>query len=199
VNRYLRLLYLALAARRRPPCDLLGPCRTPFRVWPADLDVLRHMNNGVYLSIMDLARVDLMARAGLLAELSARGWYPVVGEQSIQYRRSLTLGQRFAVVTRVLGWDERAFVVEQRFVRPARPAGGAAGPAGDEEVATAVVRARFLARPRGGEPGGPLPAAAVLALAGRAEPSPPLPAWVARWADDQTALRTGRPALGGGG
>ncbi len=186
MNRYLRLLWLALVARRRPPCDLLGTCRTPFRVWPTDLDVLGHMNNGTYLSIMDLARVDLMARSGVLSKLRARGWYPVVGEQSIQYRRSLTLGQRFAVVTRVLGWDERAFVLEQRFVRPGRARG-------DEElVAAAVLRARFLARPRGGEAGGPLPAAAVLALAGVTEPSPPLPAWVTRWADDQTALRTGR-------
>ncbi len=206
MNRYLRLLWLALVARRRPPCDLLGPCRTPFRVWPTDLDVLGHVNNGVYLSIMDLARVDLMARAGVLPGLRARGWYPVVGEQSIQYRRSLTLGQPFAVVTRVLGWDERSFVVEQRFVRPARPArpvrpvrpGGEGGAEGEREeaVATAVLRARFPARPRQGEPGGPLPTAAILDLAGHAGPSPALPDWVARWADDQTALRTGRPVGG---
>lgn len=196
MNRYLRLLWLAWAAGRRAPCDLLGPCRTPFRVWPTDLDVLGHVNNGTYLSIMDLARVDLMARAGLLAKLRARGWYPVVGEQSIQYRRSLTLGERFAVVTRVLGWDERAFLVEQRFVRPAArnaDVGGDTG--GDDEVATAVVRARFLARARErAEPGGPLPTAAILALAGLDAPSPALPAWVARWAEDQTALRmTARP------
>jgi YbgC/YbaW family acyl-CoA thioester hydrolase len=187
VNRYLRLLWLALAARRRPPCDVLGPCRTPFRVWPTDLDVLRHVNNGTYLSIMDLARVDLMARSGVLAKLRARGWYPVVGEQSIQYRRSLTLGQPFAVVTRVLGWDERAIVLEQRFVRAAGRDGE------DEEVAAAVVRARFLARARGAEPGGPLPTAAVLALAGHDAPSPALPDWVARWVADQTALRAARP------
>ncbi len=195
MNRYLRLLWLALVARRRPACDLLGPCRTPFRVWPTDLDVLGHVNNGVYLSIMDLARVDLMARAGVLPKLRARGWYPVVGEQSIQYRRSLTLGQPFAVVTRVLGWDERSFVVEQRFVRPARPGRGGAAD-GEEAIATAVLRARFLTRPRHGEPGGPLPTAAILDLAGHAEPSPALPDWVARWADDQTALRTGRAARG---
>ncbi len=190
MNLYARLLWLALVARRRPPCGLLGPCRTPFRVWPTDLDLLRHVNNGVYLSVLDVARVDLMIRAGLMPELRARGWYPVVAEQTIQYRRSLTLGQRFAVVTRVVGWDDAAVLVEQTFVRdPARAAGEGAEPAPDDVLATAVVRARFLARARPGAPGGPLPPEAVLALAGHDAPAPAAPAWVARWAEDQTALR----------
>ena len=38
--------------------SVLGLCLTPFRCWFTDLDVLRHMNNGKYFSIMDLARVD---------------------------------------------------------------------------------------------------------------------------------------------
>jgi acyl-CoA thioesterase FadM len=124
-------------------------------VWPTDLDVLRHVNNGVYFSLMDLGRVDLMARSEVLPALRARGWYPVSGEQTIRFRRSLTLGQRFAIETRVLGWDDRAVVLGQDFLVP-----GEAAPVAD-----------------------------VLALAGHTEPSPPLPAWVARWAADQDAAR----------
>lgn len=64
MNLILRLLALPLLSRRRSKTSPLGPCRTPFRVWPTDLDILRHVNNGVYLSLMDLARVDLLSRAG---------------------------------------------------------------------------------------------------------------------------------------
>ena len=33
---------------------------TRFRVLPTDLDILRHMNNGVYLSIFDVGRFDML-------------------------------------------------------------------------------------------------------------------------------------------
>jgi len=169
VNLWLRLLWLLLAAPRRSSVPPFGPCHTPFRVLPTDLDVLRHVNNGVYLSMMDLARVDLMIRAGLARELRQQGWYPVVVAQTIRFRRSLTLFQAFTIETRVLGWDEKAFVLEQRFER------------GTELVANAVVRARFLSRT-----GDRISPREVLALAGESGASPVLPAEVARWNADQT-------------
>jgi len=168
VNLWLRLLWLLLAGPRRSSVPPLGPCQTAFRVLPTDLDVLRHVNNGIYLSIMDLARVDLMIRAGLARKLRAQGWYPVVVAQTIRFRRSLTLFQAFTIETRVLGWDEKAFVLEQRFGR------------GTELVANAVVRARFLSRA-----GDRISPRDVLALAGETGPSPVLPAEVARWNADQ--------------
>ena len=39
--------------------------RSRFRVWPTDLDILNHMNNGKYLSVMDIGRFDLMQRNGV--------------------------------------------------------------------------------------------------------------------------------------
>jgi YbgC/YbaW family acyl-CoA thioester hydrolase len=170
VNLWFRLLWLLLASPRRPPVPPFGPCRTPFRVLPTDLDVLRHVNNGVYLSMMDLARVDLMTRAGLAKKLRQRGWYPVVVAQTIRFRRSLTLLQAFTIETRVLGWDEKAFVLEQRFER------------GSELVANALVRARFLS-----SAGDKIMPRDVLALAGESGPAPALPNAVARWNADQTA------------
>jgi YbgC/YbaW family acyl-CoA thioester hydrolase len=139
-------------------------------VLPTDLDVLRHVNNGVYLSMMDLARVDLMMRAGLARKLRQRGWYPVVVAQTIRFRRSLTLFQAFTIETRVLGWDEKAFVLEQRFERGAEP------------VANALVRARFLAT--GGERISPQD---VLALVGESSSSPALADEVARWNAEQAS------------
>lgn len=63
--------------------------RSRFRVWPTDLDVLRHMNNGKYLSLMDVARFDLMQRTGTWRVFQEEGWYPVVVNQTISYRKSL--------------------------------------------------------------------------------------------------------------
>jgi len=89
MNKLLRLLWLMWRARRAPRLAPTDVSRVPFRVLPNDLDLQKHMNNGVYLSIMDLGRMDLMVRSGVWRELSARGYYPVVVSSTITYRRSL--------------------------------------------------------------------------------------------------------------
>jgi YbgC/YbaW family acyl-CoA thioester hydrolase len=165
VNLYLRLLAFTLLTRRRSRVSPLGPVRTPFRVWPTDLDLLRHVNNGTYLTIMDIARLDLLSRAGIADEIRRRGWYPVVVAETITFRRSLTLFQRFEIRTEVLGWDERSVFLQQDFLRAERV------------VASAVIRARFLGRD--GERVGPLQ---VLELAGEVGEQPQLPRWVQDWA-----------------
>ena len=171
MNLYLRLLWLKLFGRFRPECGLLEPVRTPFRVWPTDLDVLRHVNNGVYFSLLDVARMDLLHRAGLAGTLRERGWFPVVTAESIGFNRSLELFQRFEVETRALGWDDVAFYLRQSFIRD------------DDVIASALVVGRFLRRG-----GGSVPAPDVAALAGLAE-SPPIPDWATRLGADQERLR----------
>ncbi|MCP3425138.1 acyl-CoA thioesterase [Rothia sp. AR01] len=132
MNLYLRLLLLRLRAKRAPALDLWDTAETPLRVAFTDLDLLRHMNNGKYLSILDVGRMDLLLRSGLWKKLRGRGWYPVVAGQTITYRKSLTLGQRFNLATRILGFDDRWAYVEQVFH------------AGSSVYAHAVVRTRFL-------------------------------------------------------
>lgn len=116
--------------------------RSRFRVWPTDLDFLNHMNNGKYLSVMDIARFDMMQRTGSWAKIKQLGWYPVVVGQTISYRKSLNPWQRFWIETGVLGHDGQALYLEQRFVRP----GAGRRP---EIYARAYVRARFLKRAGG--------------------------------------------------
>jgi YbgC/YbaW family acyl-CoA thioester hydrolase len=171
VNLYLRLFLLGLRLRlaalrpgRRP--SLWDEARTPFRVLPTDLDTLRHVNNGRYLTLMDLGRYDLLYGSGFWQESARRGWYAVVAAQTITYKRSLTLGERFTLHTRVLGVDERAVYMEQTFVRQ-----GAV-------VARAVVQARFLRRE-----GGQVTPEDVVAAAGGAARDLTLPGWVHEWAD----------------
>ena len=166
MNLWLRLLWLWVAGRSRPPISVLGPCCTPFRVSLFDLDLFRHMNNGRYFTIMDLARVDLMRRSGFLATLNRAGFYPVVTVASMFFRRSLNWRERFEIVTEVVAWDENSLLLSQRFMRA------------DEEVATAVVRARFRRRS-----GGSVPTAELLLLVNEEVAYPSSPEWVAAWVD----------------
>ena len=132
MNLFLRLLLLFLTAPFRPRAALFEPARKRFLVWPPDLDVLLHVNNGVYLSMLDVARVDLLLRSGLASKLWRKGLYPVVAAETIRFRRSLRLFQAFDIETTVLGSDDKAFLIQHRFLR-------------DEELmAEAIVRSRFL-------------------------------------------------------
>ena len=120
MNLYVRLLIVLIRARFGAALDALDTARTPFRVWPHDCDVNLHMNNGRYATLMDLGRVDLMARAGFLGALRSERMHPVVTAQHLTYRRSLEPFRRFVLETRVLGWDERVIMLEQSFVHRGR-------------------------------------------------------------------------------
>lgn len=136
-----------------------------FRVWPTDLDIYRHMNNGVFLTLLDLGRYDQALRGNLWSQWKKRNWYPVVVAENITFRKSLMPFQKFNLETKVIGWDEEAFFFEQRFV------------AKNEIYARAIVRIRFLKNPRGIV----TPAEVLEAINWRGE-QPKLPEWVAAWA-----------------
>jgi acyl-CoA thioesterase FadM len=141
--------------------------RLSMRVWPTDLDVLGHMNNGVYLSIMDLGRMDLMQRSGVWSRMSRAGFYPVMANETISFRKSLQPWQRFTIETRIIGYDEKAVYTEQRAV------------ADGEIYAAAVMRGRFLKRS-----GGTATMAEISAATGVDTTGSAVPDWVTRWASD---------------
>jgi acyl-CoA thioesterase FadM len=141
--------------------------RTNFRVLPTDLDILKHMNNGVYLSIADIGRFDLLTRTGVWAIFKKNGWYPVVASETISFRKSLELWQTFVVESRILGFDERAVYVEQRFTV-------------DGEIYTqAFIRGRFLKRG-----GGVVTIQELLDAVGPAPTAVTVPTWLLEWGAD---------------
>ena len=166
MNKLLRTLWLMLRSRRRPPLAITDVARLELRVRPTDLDLQRHMNNGVYLSIADLGRFDLLIRSGFWAEMRRRGWYPVVQSATVTYRRSLEPRQRYALETRFAGVDERCVYIEQRFVV-------------DGQIAARLhIKGRFLQRG-----GGIVPMDELLAVSGMGASAPPLPSWIPAWGD----------------
>ena len=58
--------------RFRGSLDVMGTSVLTMRVWPTDLDMNVHMNNGRYLQIMDVARAEWMMRTGV--EGNSRTW-----------------------------------------------------------------------------------------------------------------------------
>jgi len=134
------------------------------RVYPNDLDIFMHVNNGVYLTYADLGRTDLMLRSNVFNKIRHQGWYPVVAAETIQFKKSLKLGQTFTISTRVLGWDQKSIYLEQRFSR------------GTDWIATAIIDARFLSKK-----GGKVSPEQVYKLVGFTQPTPELPEYIHRW------------------
>lgn len=116
MNLVFRLIWIVLAAFRKPAVGLFDETRIRLRVLPNDLDTNIHMNNGRYLTIMDLGRVDLTIRSGLWRAMRANRWYPVVGSAKMTFRRSLDPFQAYDLTTRVVGWDGKWVYMEQRFI-----------------------------------------------------------------------------------
>lgn len=170
MNLFFRLIWLLLTQWRKPRLKFFDLARTDFRVLPSDLDTNLHMNNGVYLSLMDLARTDLVLRTGLFRVVKEKGWYPVVASQKIRYRHSLGPFQKFTIHTRLIGWDERFFFLQQEFRQ------------GPKLCAWAVVKARFMKKSGGGVNPGEFAASV-----GESATSPELPAWVRQWTDAEDA------------
>jgi acyl-CoA thioesterase FadM len=87
------------------------------RVLPSDLDVNLHMNNGRYLTICDLNRVDLFIRTGLLKSMSRRKWMPIIAEHTMTYKKPLRMFAKFDVIMTLDNWDEKYFYMTHIFRR----------------------------------------------------------------------------------
>ncbi len=165
-----RTLWKGLTLRFRPPLGHPAVSVLRFRVWPNDLDVNIHMNNGRFLSVMDLGRFDLTFRTGLGRAMLRARWKPLVGGVTIRYRRSLDPFERFELHTRILGWDEKWFFLEQRFLKE-----------GGDLAAEGIVRALFRGRD------GNVTPTEVLHHMGYDGPPVDAPEWVQKWASGELA------------
>jgi len=172
MNLYLRFLLLLLKSRKREQISMWATSRTPFRVLPNDLDLLGHMNNGRYLTLLDLGRMDLMLRSGAWKKITGQGWYPVVAGQTIAYRKSLNPFVKYDLHTRLLGLDDHGVYIEQSFC------------VGEVVYAQAVVRARFLKKS-----GGKVTNEELLSVVGSVPEGRDVPEWVSAWAAQNRSVQ----------
>lgn len=117
MNLWLRLLWLYLTRGSRPKLGPTQESRIRLKLFLNDHDVYAHVNNGRYLTLMDLGRMDLIWRTGFIEAVKKHRWNPIVASVSIVYKKPLVAGQTIELGTRILGWDEKWFFIEQRFMR----------------------------------------------------------------------------------
>jgi acyl-CoA thioesterase FadM len=116
MNLVLRMVYVMVLSlfRERVPVAALQSSLT-LRTLPNDLDVNLHMNNGRYLTICDLNRVDLFIRTGLLKIMLKKKWMPMVADHTMTYKKPLKVLERFHVSLAVTHWDEKFFYMTHTF------------------------------------------------------------------------------------
>ncbi|HKE94230.1 MAG TPA: thioesterase family protein [Povalibacter sp.] len=160
---WLRLIRAGVKLVGAPRLGLLETSCIRMHIWPNDLDLNLHVNNGRYLTLADIGRFDWFIRTGTLQLARRRNAIPVVGDAIAKFRRELRVGQKFEMRTRMLGWDHRWGFLEHRFVRDGRVIG--------------VVAIRGVFR----GPQGSLDPGSLLSALGVDVTSPPLPRWIEEW------------------
>lgn len=134
------ILRTILVFLKRPflrKCQFHDKTSVTMRVLPTDLDLLWHVNNGVYFSFMDFGRWDMVFRNGTYQLCSQQGWYAVVAGETIKFKKSLELWNKFQLETRNIGHDDKYFFIQQKFIYQG------------ELMATGLVKIRFLKRTGG--------------------------------------------------
>jgi acyl-CoA thioesterase FadM len=147
MNLYLRLLWAAIRSwrlRRIEPGEWI---ERRMRVLPGDLDVNGHMNNGRYLTILDLLLVEYAGRTGLARAMFSAGWRPMAGGAFITYRKGLRSWQRYRLRYALTGADEIWNYMRFEFLRDdgalcatGYVKGAAVGPSGFVTTAEAFAR-----------------------------------------------------------
>jgi len=157
--RAARVVAGALGAAR---VDVLDTVTITLPVTRADVEAV-HMNNGRYVTLMDLGRFALTVRGGYLPILVRRRWVPVVASVMVRFSRSIRVSTTFDLSTRIVCWDARYFFVEQWFEQ------------GGDVRARGFVKALFKG------PRGPVGSEELLRAGGFRAVSPPLPDSVRAW------------------
>ena len=158
----LRFATTVVRALRADKVDALDTVTITLPVTRGDVDVT-HMNNGRYVTLMDLGRFALTLRGGYLPIFAKRRWYPVVAGVAIRFSRSLRVGTTFELSTRLVCWDRRDFFFEQWFEQ------------GGRVQTRAFVRALVMG------PGGPVGSEEFLSAGGFGATSPPWPDSIRAW------------------
>ncbi len=133
MNLIFRFIYQIIVSSFNSKISINDVDYCTLRVWPNDLDLNFHLNNGRFLSIMDLGRTRLSIRSGLYKKAKEQGWgLGVVGGLNITYFKSLAPFQKFILCSKLAGHYDGWFYIEQRFESKGKL------------VAAALVKVAFL-------------------------------------------------------
>lgn len=167
MNLYFRLFRVLIFGLFRKRIGVKDASRLALRAWPNDLDLNLHINNGRFLSLMDLGRFDLIARMGLLGTFLKKNWRPVVADAVIQFRRPIRIFQKYTLTSQIIAWDEKWIYIDQRFIR-------------NEKILARGLIKGLIVSPRGS-----VPVPEVLKASGQEVLSPEFPEVIIKWGELQ--------------
>jgi YbgC/YbaW family acyl-CoA thioester hydrolase len=142
-----------------------------FRVGLMDIDFNMHINNARYMVFMERARWDHPVQTNTWDVMLKEKLNFIVAGIEMGYIREIRFGKKFEVESRYLGWDEKYFYLEQRFI------------ADGKIHAYGLVKAVFLQKGKKAEPGD------VATLLGINPASDPLPEHIVLWKSMSNAKR----------
>ena len=87
------------------------------RVLPQDIDLFMELNNGRYVTLLDLGRFSYGAKVNMGNFLKKNNWSLTIVGTYNEYRYRLRIFQRFKLQTRILGYDEKWFYFFQKIVK----------------------------------------------------------------------------------
>ena len=174
MSLYLRLIWTLLRAWRAPRIEPGSWIERHMRVWPNDLDINGHMNNGRYLTLVDLMLVEYFLRTGFAQALLKAGWRPMSGGAFITYRKGLKPAQRYCLRFMLAGADATWNYMRFEFLRE-----------DGELCAAGYMKGAAVSRQ------GLVPNAVSYGRMGRSFSLAPLPAPVQHWLAAETAVMAG--------
>jgi YbgC/YbaW family acyl-CoA thioester hydrolase len=102
--------------KRFQPLPFMNAITRNFRVGLTDIDFNMHINNSRYMVFMERARWDHPVQTGTWDVMLKEKLNFIVAGIEMGYIREIRLGKKFHVESRYLGWDEKYFYLEQRFI-----------------------------------------------------------------------------------
>ena len=165
----LRMLSTVIRGALAQPIDVLDESRISLRVLPNDVDYNLHLNNGRFLTIMDLGRTDWGMRARAWPRWMKLGWKPLAGSVTIRFDRSIEAMAGYELRSRIVCWDHKWTYFQQEFWN------------GEQRAAVAYVKVVLKHGRR------TVPPARAMAAMGLTDASPTMPAGVRHWLDSDAA------------
>ena len=138
---------------------------------PWDIDLWMELNNGRTLTLLDLGRVPLAQKNGLLSMIRRKRWGLTMAGVVVRYRRRIRTFETFDMRSRLLCWDNRFLYIEQSMWKQ------------NGECANHVVYRSAVT-----DKNGIVSTDRVIAELGMADAtSPEMPDWVALWLKAENA------------
>jgi acyl-CoA thioester hydrolase len=94
-------------------------CFTSVKIRFRDLDAFGHVNNAVYFTFMEMARVDYFTQIGLLKPGAFPSPFFIIAEATCQFKTPIDMDTPLVIQTRVSRLGNSSFDMEYRFVHQA--------------------------------------------------------------------------------